>query len=193
MPGSGQAAGAGGGRGSATAGTRPLTGACASPEQVADVQIAAAGSSGKNRRHRGRPGAGPLVRGGREGQRQPRAASGAAARLPPRGRSALPAGARRLDVSARGGALVLLPHPQEEGADSLLFEPGALLLGLHVLRVSPGGGSPRPRGVFPSGRSHVRVNSYACSPVSSQEGPWLPSHPSKRRKVIAPGFAQQEC
>lgn len=144
------------------------------------MQIPAPGSSGKNCRHRCGPAADPLVRRGCEDQRQPRATSRSFACLPPRCRSALPAGARHLDIAARGGAVVLLPHPQEEGTDSLLLEPGALLLGLHVLCVSPGGGSPRPRGVFPSGRSHMRVNSYACSPVSSQERPWLPSHPSKQ-------------
>lgn len=131
------------------------------------MQILAPGSSGENRRHRGGPAAGPVVRRGREDQRQPRAAAGSAARLPPRCRPALPSGARHLDIAARGGALVLLPHPQEEGTDSLFLEPGALLLGLHVLCVSPGGGSSRPCGVFPSGRSHLWVNSYACSPVSS--------------------------
>lgn len=157
------------------------------------MQIPVPGNSGKDRGHRGGPGEGPLVRGGREGQRQPRAASRPAARLPPRCRSALPAGSRHPDISARAGAVVLLPHPQEEGTDSLLLEPGALLLGLHVLCLSPGGGSPRPRGLFPSGRPHLRVNSHARGPVSSQERPRLPSHPSKQREVIAPGFAQQEC
>lgn len=53
----------------------------------------------------------------------------------------LPAWRGGSDGSARLGVVVLLFHPPQEGTDAVLPQPGALLVGLHVLPVHLGGAS----------------------------------------------------
>lgn len=112
-------------------------------------------------------------------------------------RSPLPARLGDSDSLARPGAVVLLFHPPQEGADTLLPQPGPLLPGVHVLLVCHRGASPRGCWPGPASGGNCRGHTHRGGPHPHQERPRHCAAKSRGRPqhsdVLQPYGRQRPC